>query len=679
MKLLKSIVLFSVFICLSCSKEEEPTPQVKVEVKPLLTIEVPEDGGVTFHGDYSGEVVGAAGFYYSQQKNFLTQDAIHITSSADHNFSSTVNTGVRYNYEYFVRAYIKNSDGRRIESDEKSFVSIGGKAPVISSLNNSHLLDTVTIKGKNFGKLSYNSVQVLFNDSRAEVIHFNDSIIECIVPVGFQVPDPQVRLWVNEKQTVYNDFHLYTPEVLKASQAEFTLGDTISLYGSHLDTAVERTQILSGELPLEILETSRDSLRLVLPLDAATSNIELVLRAQKQEVKIDFLGHYKKPEIGEILGNIRTYDTIVFKGSNFSPLKEANKVSFDGHKAKILSASQNELKVLTPLGPYKDAKPNITYNLMDYSVIPDEQIVFQDTWLFKNQVDFSFFGKTDQHFNKNGKLYLVQKDYGDYNLSFLEFDPITLDFNKFELPLPHAYLADYPFQVVQNQATGKVYFIFNSDKGNFFELDLNGSSFIPMTDYPGITSKEPEVFLSDNKIFVTGGWVDNYDHTDKTYDDLNVLWAYDLLSNMWVERSPHPEIYTRSGDVVFQKESDTYISYGIHTTGGVSFWKYSASSDSWENLNSHESAKFGKAFFMYNGRGYAYFADPVNATPSNLAYRFDLEGNSWESIKPLNNRYYTYFNFPRSYSAFKVADKVFIGIYEYPRMKFFEADLSKLE
>ena len=680
MKIKNSILLLIVLLSFACSKDEEPAPNAEEETIGELNLEitVPESGGAIFNAEYDGNNIETAGFHYSYNENFQVGNAEHISANPGSNFSSTINTGLIYNQKYFVRAYVESTSGKRIESEEKSFVSLGSIAPVITSVNNSHLQDTVSIKGKNFGNSGYNSVKVYFAETRANIIRSNDTLVECIVPVEFQNPDPEVRLKIYEKEVVYNEFKLFTPEVSSASQTDFALGDTITLYGDHFDTAVERTKVLSDNMELEVLFTSRDSLQFVLPLDASTSNIEVTLRAQLQEIKVDFIGQYKRPEILNIEGNIRTYDTLIFKGTNFSPLKEANKIYFDGHQAKILSASQTELKIQTPIGPYEDSTPEVTYNLMDYTIKPGEELEFQDPWLFKAQTEFEFYGNTDQNFSQDGKLYLVQKNYGEYNLSFLEFDPESLEFNKFQMSLPETHLADYPFQVIQDPATGKVYLLFNAEEKNFYELKMESGSITGLEDYPAITSNYPEAFISNNNIFVTGGWVDNYSRTDTTADELNELWAYDISNKEWIQKTGHPTSYSRSGDVIFQKGNDSYISYGINTTGGVSLWKYSSSSDSWSNQNSHYSAKFGKAFFMHKGKGYAYFADPVNATPSNFAYKYDLEANAWESIKPLNNRYFTYFSFPDRHAAFKVDGRVFIGIYQYPQLKFFEADLDKI-
>ncbi|WP_345010379.1 IPT/TIG domain-containing protein [Christiangramia aestuarii] len=643
-----------------------------------MEIKVLEDGGVSFQGEYEGTDIETSGFYYSTTEDFQNENAIEVSAEPERIFTSIINTGLFYNQEYFVRAFIETSSGEKIESPEKSFVSLGSKAPKIRSINNSHLGDTVTIIGENFGASDFTGVKVHFDEARSKILRSNDTLVECIVPVDFQISNPPVRLRVYDKEVIYNDFKLLTPVISEASISNFSLGDTLKIYGDHFDTAVERTKIIIDNKPLEILSTSRNSLQFILPLDASKSKLEFSLWAQNQEVKVDYIGKLNKPLIESVGGNLRTYDTIVIKGDNFSPLKQANKVYFDEHRAEVLSASPKELIVLSPIGPYKDATFEVTYNLMDYEVYPNEKTIFQDAWLFKAETDYEFYGNTDQYFTKNGKLYIVQKNYGEHQLSFLEFDPEKLQFEKFQMPLPATHLADVSFQVAQEKDYGPVYLFFNSEKENFYELRLESRSYSSLKDYPAITSNGPEVFISDKKVFVTGGWVDYSSHTDTTADEIRELWAYDMSLDDWIQKADHPEAYLRSGDVVFQKGNDTYITYGLNTTGGVSFWRYSSSLDSWSNLNSHHSARFGKAFFMHNGFGYAYFSDPVNATPSNFAHRYDLEKNTWNSITPLNNRYYTYFTFPRNYTAFKVNGKIFIAIYSNSKLKFFEADTEKI-
>ncbi len=678
MKISKFLILILVVIGISCSKEENNIKGEEKDLEVVLTIEVINDGGVNLKGNYEDNQITSAGFYVAPVANFSAANALHLTAEAENSFSAVMNSGIVYNHQYFVRAYVKKQNGQIIESEEKSFVSLGGKSPEISSVDRSHLKDTAVIKGQFFGDPTLNSLKVYFDQAQAQVVEYNDSLIKSIVPTDFEGPSPVIRVVKEQKEATFSNFNLFTPEIESASQNTFALGDTISLYGNHFDTEISRTKILLDGKPLQILATARDSISFILPLSSSKSDLQPSLFAQKQEVPVNFLGKFEKPIIEKLEGNFRTYDTIVISGTYFSPLIDGAKVTFDGLEAQIISAAKNQIKVLSPLGPYKDDQPDIVYEIMDYSITPDEQIAFTDPWLFKAETEYEFYGNTDQHFTKNGKLYLIQKNYGDYNFSLLEFDPNNLTFNHFEIPLPETHLADYPFQVAQDEKSGKIYILFNSKDSNFYELSLDSQSFTSLKDYPAIQSNRPVVFISSDQLFVTGGWVENANHTNTTYDELTELWAYDFNTNSWNQRKSQTKRYSRSGDVMFQNEDDTFISYGLNTSNGKSLFKYSSISDEWENLNSNNSAEFGKAFFIHDQTGYAYFADPVNGTPSNFAYKYNLDANSWESIQPLNNRYYHYFNFPRNYAAFKVNGKIFIAIFHYPNLRFFEANLKRL-
>ncbi len=677
---MKSLTFLVALLCIffiSCSKEEANDAEITIR-EVTLSIEVPSSGGAIFHGNHELENIESAGFYISTKQSFNIEEAQSLIATSATHFKAEIESGLEYNVKYYVRAFVNKSNGDYVESKEKSFVSLGSKAPIISSMSDSHLNDVVTIKGKNFKNSNYNALKVFFESEKASIINSNDTIIECLVPVNIPSHTPQVRLMVYEKEVIYDDFSLFTPDISATSQQDFALGDTITLYGDHFDTAIDRTKIVSDQSELEILFTDRDSIIFVLPLDATSSNLDLTLKAQKQEVDIDFLGKYREPVITEIDGNIRTWDTLIIKGENFSPLIDANEVYFDGLKAQILSSTHSEIKVITPLGPYQDAEPELVYKIMDYEIRPSFSISFVDSWLFKAETEYEFYGNTDQYFTKDGKLYLVQKNYGEYYLSFLEFDPASLEFNSFELILPDAKLADFPFQIIQNQTSKKIYFLFNAGSENFYEFDLSTESFKPLKDYPAITTNNPEVFMANDMIYVTGGWVDTYSSIENTDEKIKELWAYNISNNNWIQKNDFPRSHGGYGDVIFQKENEIYIVYGINTSGGVNFWEYSTNTDNWKDLNSHPSAKFGKASFVHNGSGYAYFSDPINATPDNFAHKYTFETNSWVPIEPLNNRYYTYFNFPNNYAAFKVDERMFIVIDEYPALRFFEADLNKI-
>src|SRR5690606_32337721 len=114
------------------------------------------------------------------------------------------------------------SQGKTLYSEADSFVSLGSKAPEITEMNRALIMDTVTIKGKNFTAKRHH-VQVKFGDARASVIEANDSLVRCIVPVDLERHDPLINVEVYGKKAVYKEFSLLPPSIEKLSASSAAL------------------------------------------------------------------------------------------------------------------------------------------------------------------------------------------------------------------------------------------------------------------------------------------------------------------------------------------------------------------------------------------------------------------------------------------------------------------------
>ena len=664
------LILTSIYSCSPDNSEVSEDQNITLEIKVL------EDGGVLLRSQSSIVATDAIGFDISRNETFTNSIKL-VGVGTSKSFEVAKENDLIYNEEYFVRSYIGSGDDI-VYSEIKSFVSLGSKAPNIESIHKSHIGDTTSIVGKNFGNtIASGDIRIWFKDESARVLQHNDSLIKCIVPTGFVEDNPVVTLQILEKKVKFYDFELFAPIITSLSSSNLKLGDTLSLYGDHFDNVLSRNKVLVNDNEVKILDANRKELMVVLPSDQKTSSIKFSLFSQNQSTIYESGINFPKPIFDKIEGNYNTLDTLAITGSNFSPLIEANEVFFNDIKAKVFSSTSTELKVQLPIGPFTDKSPDISIKLMDYDVKQSDAINIEDIWLFKAQTQNAFYLSGDSNFEYDGKLYMVKQADGTSNIAFLVFDPSTMTFDKFEVGIPESNLYYAPFQVVKNPKTDKIYFFFNKSGKNFYEFDLSSKKFNQLPDFTAYSSAGPEVFIINSKLYVIGGRITESYPGQELYESISTIYYFDLESLKWEIAVKTETGFGISERLAFIQDDSAYIVYGAGSTSKKLF-EFNSSNNSFTEIEGPYNAKYGNASFTYNNKGYAYFSDPIEGTPENRAHKFNFSTKSWERIEALNARYYTYFNFPDGYSAYKVNGRIFIAIYHYPYYRFYEADLDKL-
>ncbi len=592
------LILTSIYSCSPDNSEVSEDQNITLEIKVL------EDGGVLLRSQSSIVATDAIGFDISRNETFTNSIKLKGVGTSK-SFEVVKENDLIYNEEYFVRSYIGSGEDI-VYSEVKSFVSLGSKAPNIESIYKSHIGDTTSIVGKNFGNTTASGdIRIWFKDESARVLQHNDSLIKCIVPTGFVEDNPVVTLQILEKKVKFYDFELFAPIITSLSSSNLKLGDTISINGDHFDNVLSRNKVLVNDNEVKILDATRKELMVVLPSDQKTSSIKFSLFSQNQNTNYESGLNFPRPIFDEIEGNFITLDTLAITGLNFSPLAEANEVYFNDIKAKVFSSSSTELKVQLPIGPFTDNSPDITIKLMDYDVKQSDAINIQDIWLFKAQTQNAFYLSEDSNFEYDGKLYMVKQADGTSNIAFLVFDPSTMTFDKFEVGIPESNLYYAPFQVVKNPETDKIYFFFNKSGKNFYEFDLSSKKFNQLPDFTAYSSAGPEVFIISNKLYVIGGRITESYPGQELYESISTIYYFDLESLKWEIAVKTETGFGISERLAFIQDDSAYIVYGAGSTSKKLF-EFNSSNNSFIEIEGPYNAKYGNASFTYNNKHTPY-------------------------------------------------------------------------
>lgn len=240
-------------------------------------------------------------------------------------------------------------------------------------------------------------------------------------------------------------------------------------------------------------------------------------------------------------GTFAVIGEVTIRGENFSPVKEENHVYFDGNRATMLSATETELRVLTP---------DIAGDSLEIKVRVDGAILFAEYYPYKLalvSVEYGGFGDLDDAYgiacDIDGNLYvsLVGKRIVKITPDGEQHDYATTSFEKASAMKvgPGGYLyfvniLSFMFRVPPGGGTDE---LFARLPGGVFDLDFGPSGNIysggsgnaiyrvrpdasneVAADYPSVDIKAVRVF--DGYVYVGGK-----DDTGQQY-----IWRNEIIS-----------------------------------------------------------------------------------------------------------------------------------------------------
>jgi hypothetical protein len=683
---------FILFICsfllFSCTDDDsneevvqtEPDQEISEPLEVLnfeLELEVFDEGGILLEAsadELDASKISEYGFLISQFENPAFENSRIIESDGlDTNmFTQTVEDDLDFNKEYYAVAYIKQVE-KYVYTKAVSFVSTGSKTPEIRAISQAHIGDTLEIRGVNFTALP-NRIKVLFDEEQSVVLESSDTIIRCVVPETLKRYDPNVSVELFNKLAKYDNFSLYTPTIESISETSISIGDTLTVYGKNFDFKNERNSVIIEEKQAELLFSSRDSIKFVLPQPLSFSSNSFILNSQLQNVASEISFTIKSPIITEIPLSFRSYETIEIMGDEFSQNIEDNIVLFDGHEARILEATKTKLQVRVPIGPYDDNNPILQIRVMDQVYQFEEDLDLIDTWLLYKELPDSYFS----HFiDNNNTAYVFTEDDTNARFRVKTLDSDLNLLSSFNVNYPRTSMRDEPYSILFNKDSNRVFFYFGEEEEhNFYELLLDTKMLVERANYPDTLRTGPAIFTIDGLIYMGLG---NYygSNTYGGYEVFSHFWTYNDQTDIWTRVADFPGNSNRRDSSVFVINNEGYIGNGATSTGGFDFWKYSATNNQWVRIDNFPDVKNRTASFEYNGAGYVVFGGFLSSQDD--VYKYETNLDDWLELEDVNEYFFQdYGRSPEVTTALKFSDAIYLIVNEYPNDYCFKADLDKL-
>lgn len=629
-----SILFLSFCIITGCEKDDEESgPAVKT-----LTAEAPVNGGIILYGELKGaSSIDTHGFYYSEDSLFSRyQTEIISLDKPDKSgkFHAEISTGLKPATVYFFKAFIQTG-GNTIFGKTSLFLSTGSLPPEIIQVipEIAHIEDTVKIYGKYFGGNSYAYyTKVIFSGGYARIIQINDSLITCVIPETNKPYQPQIKVSVFDKSDSVL-FQLHKPVIESFSPSYGNFRDTISIIGQHFDRVNARNKVLMGSNVAEIISSSRNIIKVVIPDDLDKSISRFNLSAQLQNTISETSFRLIAPEISKIPECCYSYSEIEIKGKHFHPIPYKNKVFIEDIETQVLSGNTESLTIEVPMGPFPRGHASVKVQVADTMVLSESEFCIKDNWLMiSNSLPFSFYGDVGT-FTIGNTAYVISgsNDYADEKQYLWEFDSEDYSWEKHDIPF------DLKYSGVCTSIGEKGYIYSANETNDFWEFDPSTHTWAQKTDFPGERRDKAAIFAVNQNVYVGIGSDFNLSANNKVFHD---FYKYDPFLNVWSRISDlnSDEYNARTEASTFVIGSIAYLTGGARTTGMYDAWKYTSSTDQWIRIADFPDARNYASSFTLNGKGYIVNGTSVGGWETNQCWEYDPTPNEWKQSYDIGHR-----------------------------------------
>lgn len=664
--------LFLLSILISCnSDDDENKPQTLEPEVFTINATIGTNGGVALLGNYisKGNSISEIGFEYSLDSLFNNRIILNSELGSDDEITYFLANGFEENTKYFYKAFAKSS-GESFFGSTKSFISDGSIAPEIDSISNDfgHIADTLEIYGKYFKDNKYQTY-VDFSNTNGQIISMNDTIIISKVPTNISNVINTVRVRIDNRAGSYSSFTLFKPIIETINPINGVIGDTLLINGNHFDIANSRNKVLFGNIPSTIIESNRESIRVVVPENIESPTESIKLNAQLQDVTYNTSFQLSEPEINSISPLNATFrEEITITGNNFDFEISRNKVYFGNIEATIIYADKNTLKVIVPddlessseqikvIAQQQEVVFNESFQLIppeitfvQENVNVNQDITIQGTnfhpVLNKNKITFEDIevnltsGNTESFYTKI-PLGPFPRRKAIVKLTLLD---LIIEY-KVELNIMDKWVMvseNLPFRfrrgpknavVVNNVAyilaRGKG--IYNDDTVNLWKF--NSKDFT----WEQINTNVPNHATFSSGILETNGSEIFY----YTANSSNEFWKYSIESNTWSKLSNFPGP-RRDYPAHFSIGNDIYIGIGTDILPYTpisynDFYMYNTLTSEWNRISDlpfdiwGAQRRTGMSSFVINE--IAYLAGGASNTGDIDAWSYNPNSDSWEQI-----------------------------------------------
>jgi len=604
---------------ISCTQEDSNKIILVPNVYTLDAV-VANNGGVTLNGifEFNENPIDSFGFEYAldslftNHKKIIQLDYLHETNEK---FSFFLGTNLEENTKYFYRAYII-SDNLAYFGEKKEFISNGSIAPQIKSISGEfgHISDTLEIYGKYFKDSNYETL-VDFSSINSQVIFINDTIIKCKVPTNINNVINDVRLRIANRANTYSHFTLYKPIIETINPIVGVIGDTISINGTHFDFVNSRNKVFFGDIESTVIESNRESIKVVVPENIESPSESILLNAQLQDVTYNTLFQLSAPEINSISPLNATFrDELTINGNNFDFEISRNKVYFGSVEATITYADKNTIKVIVPDDLESSSEP--------IKVIAQlQEVVFDENFqLIPPEINFVLQNVyTNQDITIQGAYFHPILDNNFITIENIEVNLTSGDTKSLNTKIP---LGPFP----RRKAIVKIQLL---DLIVEYNVDLNilDKWVMISNDLPFRFHRSYNAVVANGNAYLIA--------KPKGYDDDNFyLWKYDSTNLDWEKISIPFSIYF-SG-VIESNSENIYLYAALNYNN---FWEFDTTTSKWTKKSSFigkrrdRAAHFAIGENIYIGLGVDF--QPYTPISYTDFYKFNPKDNNWVRVSDI--------------------------------------------
>ncbi len=356
MKTTQISVLISILAILffSCTKDDQ---RGFPSVTTLSDAEVLNDGAI-IHATVSYENVAEIidhGVTYYMTRNINDETSYEKISQGPlttNSFSVLIERNLVKNAEYTAKAFVVTKE-KTVYGNEITFISKGGKAPIINSFwpEKAYAGDTLIIRGKYFSnKNELNKVK--FSNQSAEVFYSTDSLLKVIVPVLIESVTAIIRLEVGDFIIQANkNFELSEPTIDSLFPERIMPGEVFFIKGKGLNTVntVYKLNYIPGDYKYFSIKSSSDTLIEVLTYNSDMTGIfDINIQQLDKEINSGKKLTIYLPEITSVSPTTVWFESIIeIKGTDLSKI---NWLFTGNDELEIISKTDNliKAKVITP-------------------------------------------------------------------------------------------------------------------------------------------------------------------------------------------------------------------------------------------------------------------------------------------------------------------------------------------
>ncbi|MAZ26461.1 MAG: hypothetical protein CL868_05200 [Cytophagaceae bacterium] len=606
MKFTQGLILLAIsLLILGCNKEDDSTekPQVFASTATLSS-----QTGVTLSGNFkaNGFTIHDVGFKYSPQEDFGFSRTLEATAQADGSFSAQLATGLEKDVEYYFKAFAK-SETETFYSGTKSFISTGSVDPQLEGISpeTGHIDDTLTLHGNYLKDRDY-STKVYLGTAEARITRLTDTLIKCIVPAELAQRESTVKVKIGDRETTYDAFTLYSPTLTGFTPATAAIRDTVTIVGDHFDTVTGRNQVFFGSTPAQVVETSRTTIKVIVP-DAITSSTESIkVISQSQETIFDSPFQLKMPELHFIPSEVNVRQELTIEGAYFHPILQENKITIEGIEVSLLGGDTQHVSTRMPIGPFPRRMAKVTLTMLDMSVTYDIDLTIKDKWVMvKDDLPFRFGRGPKNSVVIDNTAYVIAPEI-EYNIEDPEFylwkfNASDYSWQKVNTTLPEAGF--HTSGILQGVGNALYYYAAN-DTNAFYKYNVLQNTWIKLASFPGPRRDYPSYFTIKDDIYIGLG-ADIMPYTPIVYRD---FYKYNTATGQWSEISQIPFDglggYRRTCMASFVINNIAYLAGGATNTGDTDAYSYNPALDRWARIADFPTANHGSNGFAINGVGY---------------------------------------------------------------------------